>query len=127
MSQENISSQRDLFFEYLFNDPECYQDTRLAFDKAGYEPSYYSAFIGSVRDDIIRRSADQLVSHTPRAVSKLIDSMDEDGTIPKADIRLKAVESVLDRVGITKKQDVSLSIEGESPIFFIPSKVNNND
>jgi hypothetical protein len=48
--------------------------------------------------------------------------MDEDKSIPGADIRLKAVEGVLDRVGINKKQSIELSGDKEQPIFFIPAK-----
>jgi hypothetical protein len=50
--------------------------------------------------------------------------MDEDKSIPGAEIRIKAVEGVLDRIGIAKKQQMELtSAEDSSPIFFIPAKV----
>ncbi len=55
-------------------------------------------------------------------MSKLLETMDEDGTTPKADLRLRAVESVLDRIGLAKKQEMNISVESESPLFIIPEK-----
>jgi hypothetical protein len=48
--------------------------------------------------------------------------MDEDGTIPKAETRLKAIESVLDRVGLAKKQQLDITSESAIPLFILPEK-----
>lgn len=114
--------QQELFLEYLFNDPECDHSVKLAALKAGYSEKYVYPLSRTMSDEILKRSNQKLSLEAPRAVSKLIGAMDEDGSTPKADIRLKAVESVLDRIGLAKKQEMSVSIDSESPLFFIPSK-----
>jgi hypothetical protein len=58
----------------------------------------------------------------PKAVSKLIEAMDEDGKIGKAAERLKAVESVLDRIGLAKKQQVEVTSVSAIPLFILPEK-----
>lgn len=119
----DTNAQQELFLEYLFNDPECQNDTLLACKAAGYSPDYHSTLVKNLQDEILRRANNELARRTPKAVSKLIQMMDEDGSVPKADIRLKAVESLLDRVGLAKKQEMSVSMESETPLFFIPAKV----
>lgn len=120
----DLTAQQELFLEYLFNDPECNRSTVVAAEKAGYTRDYHWNLVRTLKDEILRRSNEELAFQAPKAVSKLIDAMDEDGSIPKGDIRLKAVESVLDRVGLAKKQEMSVSVESESPLFFIPAKAN---
>lgn len=119
---KELTAKQELFLEYLFNDPECFQNTLSAAKKAGYETVSHSTLVRALKDEIISRSADQLALQAPKAVSKLIDSMDEDGSVPRGDIRLKAIESVLDRIGIAKKQQVEVTSNDSTPIFFIPAK-----
>lgn len=120
----DLNAQQELFLEYLFNDPECQNDTQLACTAAGYSLDYHATLVRNLQDEILRRANNELARKTPKAVSKLIQMMDEDGSIPKADIRLKAVESLLDRVGLAKKQEMSISMDTETPLFFIPAKVD---
>ncbi len=62
----------------------------------------------------------------PKAVSRLVETLDEDGSIPKAETRLKAAQDVLDRVGIAKKQQVEIDTGNSSPLFFISSKESSD-
>ena len=119
---KELSPQRELFLEYLFNDSECDGDVKRAAVKAGYSENNAGRMGRELRDEILRRTEDKLVLSAPKAVVRLVDMMDEDGSTPKADIRLKASQDVLDRVGVAKKQDIGITIEAESPIFFIPAK-----
>lgn len=121
MSKE-LTAQQELFLEYLFNDPECDGNTMAAAVKAGYEKTYHYTLVRNLTEEIVSRAQQKLALTAPKAVSRLIRAMDEDKSIPGADIRLKAVESVLDRVGVAKKQQIEMSGNEESPIFFIPAK-----
>lgn len=122
MSEKELNAKQELFLEYLFNDAECMGNTVRAAEKAGYENSYHAALVRSLADEIITRSNQYLALNAPKAVRKLVDAMDEDKSIPGAELRLKAVEAVLDRIGISKKQQVELSSNDSTPIFFIPAK-----
>lgn len=117
-----FTAQQELFMEYLFNDPECGRDTRRACEAAGYEMSYHTALVKLLQDEILQRTNNELAMAAPKASSKLINAMDEDGSVPKAAERLRAVESVLDRIGIAKKQEVSVTSESAIPLFILPEK-----
>lgn len=119
---KELNTQQELFLEYLFHDDECMGNTRKAAEKAGYEYNYCNVLVKNLSEEIVSRSQQYLASNAPKAVRKLVDAMDEDKSIPGADIRLKAVEGLLDRVGLSKKQQVELSGNKEQPIFFIPAK-----
>jgi hypothetical protein len=121
MSKE-LTAQQELFLEYLFNDPECARDTKSACVAAGYELTYHGRLVKSLQDEIMERTNVELAMSAPKASGKLVSMMDEDGTIPKAETRLKAIESVLDRVGLAKKQQLDITSESAIPLFILPEK-----
>lgn len=121
MSRE-LTEQQELFLEYLFNDPECANDTMKACEKAGYIRQSHANLVRTLKDEIVKRAEEELARNAPKAVSGLIKAMNEDGSVPRGDIRLKAVESVLDRIGVAKKQQMEVSSNDSTPIFFIPAK-----
>lgn len=122
-NNEQTTAQRELFLEYLFNDPECNNNSLLAARKAGYSDGYHAKLVRDARDDILQRAELELAKAAPKAVQKLVEAMDEDGTVPKGELRLKAVDSILDRIGVAKKQDIGVQVDTSSPLFMIPSKV----
>jgi hypothetical protein len=48
--------------------------------------------------------------------------LDEDGTTPQAGIRLAAANSLLDRVGIVKKDQLDINMKALHGIFILPPK-----
>lgn len=64
----------------------------------------------------------ELASMAPAAVKGMRDALTEDGSIPKAEIRLKAAEDVLDRVGASKKVTSDLEVKVETPVILMPAK-----
>lgn len=122
MARKELTAQNELFLDYLFHDEECLGSTLRACDKAGYARSYHPVLVRELSEEILTRAQQYLASNAPKAVRKLVDAMDEDKSVPGADIRLKAVEGVLDRVGLNRKQQVELSGNEDQPIFFIPAK-----
>lgn len=119
---KDLTAQQELFLDYLFNDPDCMRDTKRACEAAGYELSYHNKLVSTLQDEILERTNKILAMAGPKAVYKLIDAMDEDGTIPKAAERLRAVESVLDRIGLSKKQEIAVTSESAIPMFILPEK-----
>ncbi len=118
-----LTPKQELFLEYLFNDIECQGNTKLAAERAGYSVAQHSTVVKALKDEILSRTQLEIALKAPQAASKLVSMMDEDGSTPKAEIRLKAVESVLDRVGVAKKQEIDVKADvTASPLFFIPNK-----
>lgn len=120
--QLTLTAQQELFLDYLFNDPDCDRDTKKALHAAGYDITYHGPLVRKLRDEIMERANQELAMAAPKAVSRLINAMDEDGKIGKAAERLKAVESVLDRIGLAKKQQVEVTSVSAIPLFILPEK-----
>jgi endonuclease III-like uncharacterized protein len=60
--------------------------------------------------------------------TRLTDLLDEDGTTPHSNIRLAAANSVLDRVGISKKDQLDINMKAMHGIFILPPKdIPKND
>lgn len=92
-------------FKYLF-DPSIKGDIRKAMTAAGYSANTDPyVVLGPMRDLIIEASKDYLMYNAGAAVMNLV------GVIEKPDelgnnIRLKAIETLLDRVGMGKEQKI---------------------
>ncbi|WGH49985.1 hypothetical protein [Pseudoalteromonas phage vB_PtuP_Slicky01] len=74
------------------------------------------------KDKIIENAITELSLLAPKAVSTIRDAMDEDGSIPKGDIRLKAAEAALDRVGIHNRQ-LKEAVTEHTPVILMPVKI----
>jgi hypothetical protein len=69
-----------------------------------------------------------LSTHSAKAATRLTDLLDEDGTTPHSNIRLAAANSVLDRVGISKKDQLDINMKAMHGIFILPPKdIPKND
>ena len=77
-----------------------------------------------LREEIRNRTLDTISSLAPKAAMQLVDSLVEDGSTPRGEIRLKAAESILDRMGAGKQQSVDITSNDESisPLFVLPGK-----
>jgi hypothetical protein len=121
----DLTPQQDLFLAYLFDkDSEVRGDSIEACLKAGYERSYHARLVKTLRDDIRDRTLDGLTAMAPKAMMQVEASMAEDGSTPRGEVRLKAAETVLDRMGAGKQQAIDITSKDESisPLFILPGK-----
>ena len=91
---------------------------------AGYKEQSRSWLTRSLRDEIIERTRSMLATNSVKAANRNIEGLDADGTVPlnQMDMRLKTAESVLDRVGLGKKQQVEVEGQIMHGIVMLPSK-----
>ena len=91
---------------------------------AGYKEQSRSWLTRSLRDEIIDRTRNMLATNSVKAASRIVEGLDADGTTPlnQMDHRLKTAESVLDRVGLGKKQQVEVEANIMHGIIMLPSK-----
>lgn len=127
MSEIELNPKKELFLEYLFNDAECMGETLLAAKAAGYSSVEHAPLVRSLKDEIIKRTQEKIAFSAPKAALKLVGMLDEDGTTPKGDLRLKAAESVLDRIGVAKRTEMDVKVSSMNPLFFIPAKKEHED
>ena len=48
--------------------------------------------------------------------------MESDNPIPQANVRLQAAQTLLDRVGVSKKERLDVKVETPSGLFILPAK-----
>ena len=97
-------------------------NARHAARLAGYSENSYSKVIRNLKKEITELAETHLSTHSAQAANRLIALLDEDGTTPQASIRLAAANSILDRVGIVKKDQLDINMKALHGIFILPAK-----
>jgi len=93
-----------------------------AMKTAGYEATSRSWLVNSVSNEIVNRTQNYLATHGMKAATNLINAFDEDGMTPKGDIRLKAAESLLNRIGIGSRETVDHNVTALHGVVLLPNK-----
>ena len=95
-----------------------------AMEVAGYNKNSRSNLINSLKHEIVERTRQHLASSSMQAASRLIEGLDADGTIPSSqmDVRLRAASDILDRTGISKRQEIATESRVLHGIVLLPAK-----
>ena len=90
---------------------------------AGYNTSR-SKLMQSMRDEIAARTKDYLAVNGVKAATRIVEGLDADGTTPlnQMDMRMKAAESILDRIGVSKKQTQEITGQVVHGVVLLPAK-----
>jgi len=123
--KRNLTNMQETFLDVLFG--EAQGNPREAARIAGYSPHSYPKVIRNLRKEITELAELHLSTHSAKAANRLITLLDEDGTSPQASIRLAAANSILDRVGITKKDQLDINMKAVHGIFILPAKEKPNE
>ena len=118
--KRNLTDMQEKFLDVLFG--EAKGNPRKAARIAGYSEHSYPKVIRNLKKEITELAETHLSTHSAKAATRLTDLLDEDGTTPHANIRLAAANSVLDRVGITKKDQLDINMKAMHGIFILPPK-----
>ena len=120
--KRNLTDMQEKFLDVLF--AEAKGNPREAARLAGYSKNSYSKVIRNLKKEITELAENHLSTHSAQAANRLITLLDEDGTTPQASIRLAAANSILDRVGIIKKDQIDVNMKALHGIFILPAKDN---
>ena len=118
--KRNLTDMQEKFLDVLF--AEAKGNPREAARLAGYSENSYSKVIRNLKKEITELAENHLSTHSAQAANRLITLLDEDGTTPQACIRLAAANSILDRVGIVKKDQLDINMKALHGIFILPAK-----
>ena len=118
--KRNLTDMQETFLNVLFG--EAQGNPREAARIAGYSDHSYPKVVRNLRKEITELAELHLSTHSAKAATRLITLLDEDGTSPQASIRLAAANSILDRVGITKKDQLDINMKAVHGIFILPAK-----
>ena len=119
--KKNLTEKQEKFLNELMANGGHVKNAVAA---AGYKEQSRSWLTRSLRDEIIDRTRNMLATNSVKAANMIIEGLDADGTTPlnQMDMRLKTAETILDRVGLGKKQQVELEGNIMHGIIMLPSK-----
>ena len=117
---KELSDKQKQFLKNLFG--EAQGDPKAAAELAGHSPTSYPKGVQGLKDEIIERAESVLAAHSPKAAISMANAIDDDGSIPGANIRMEAAKQVLDRVGLVKKEKIDINAKVAHGIFILPPK-----
>ena len=122
--KRNLTDMQEKFLDVLFT--EARGNPQEAARIAGYSEHSYPKVVRNLKKEITELAETHLSTHSAKAVNRVITLLDEDGTTPQAGIRLAAANSILDRVGLGKKDSLDINMKAMHGIFILPAKDGTN-
>lgn len=107
---------------FLDNIVSCNGNLKQAAELAGYAPGSYTTIAKGLRKEIIEIAENIMASSAPQAALKVVEMVTSDNPLPQANIRLQAAQTLLDRVGLGKKDKLEVDVQGSQGLFILPAK-----
>lgn len=114
-----LSEQQTTFLDALFENNGNFSK---ACEIAGYSTGSIAHLKQSLADEIIERSRSILVGGSIKAANKLVNTIDSPEIERGDNIRLQAAESLLNRVGLGKKDTVEHNVTAVHGVVLLPPK-----
>ena len=114
-----ISEKEELFLSNLFSNGGAV--VAAAVD-AGYVKGSVGWLRNKLADEIIRRSKNLLATASVKATQRLINTIDSPEISRGDDVRLKAAESLLNRVGLGKEETHNHNVQAIHGVVLLPAK-----
>jgi len=119
-NNKQLTKKQQKFLDCLI---ETDGNPKEAAELAGYSGNHYQ-IVKSLKTEIIDLATDVLANSAPEAAFKLVDIMKTNKPIPQIGNKLQAAQSILDRVGVIKKErlDINHNMNGGGGVFILPAK-----
>ena len=120
-AKRELTSKQQIFLDTFISNGG---NTLNAIEVAGYSPTSRRWLVRSLKNEIIELTRPHLAGASFKAANRLLEGRDADGTLPSSqmDTRLKAANDILDRVGISKRQEIEHTGEIVHGVVLLPSK-----
>ena len=118
-SQREISEQQENFLTNLFDNGGNVTDAALS---AGYSKGSVTWLRTSLADEIINRTKNILSMNAFKAATRLVSTIDNPVPERGDDLRFRAAESLLNRVGLGKQETTNLNVQAVHGIVLLPPK-----
>jgi len=117
--KRELTTQQQLFLDLLFENGG--QVTAAAVD-AGYSRGSAAWLRRNLADEIVERTKDILSMNALRAANRLVATIDNPAPERGDDLRLKAAESLLNRVGVKQAEEVNHNVTAVHGVVLLPPK-----
>ena len=104
-ANKKLTDKQQLFLDNILT---TQGDLKLSAELAGYSGNHYQV-IKSLKEEIVELASNVLAREAPKAAFKLVEVMTAADAIPQANVKLQAAQTVLDRVGLGKKEKFEIS------------------
>ena len=117
-TNRDLTDKQQKFLDCLI---ETKGDLKLSAELAGYAGNHYQV-IRSLKHEIVELASDVLAREAPSAAFKLVEMMGSSTAVPQANVKLQAAQTILDRVGVTKKEKLDVNHTVTNSVFILPEK-----
>ena len=117
-SNRKLTEKQQSFLDNLI---QTGGDPKQAAELAGYSGNHYQV-IQTLKEEIVDLASDVLARSAPQAAFKLVEVMTSDDAIPQVSTKLQAAQTILDRVGVSKKERLDVNHNVNGGIFVLPEK-----
>ena len=118
VKERNLTEKQQAFLDNLITTGG---NPKEAAELAGYSGNYHQV-IKSLREEVIQLASDVLARSAPQAAFKLVEIMNSDAPIPQVGNKLTAAQTILDRVGVAKRDRLDVTHQSAGGIFILPEK-----
>ena len=119
-NKRKLTEQQQTFLSVLATSAKG--DINKALNIAGYKETSYYNVINSLKDEIVDVATKILAKSAPQASQKLVEILNSDAPIPQVNAKLQAAQTLLDRVGVAKRDKLDVTHTATSGIFLLPEK-----
>lgn len=116
--KKNLTEKQQSFLDNLV---VTKGDFKKAAELAGYSGNYHQV-IKSLKEEVIELASDVLARSAPQAAFKLVEIMNTDKPVPQVSNKLQAAQTILDRVGVAKRDRLDVTHKAAGGIFILPEK-----
>ena len=117
-TRRKLTEKQESFLNNLI---ETKGNLKLSAELAGYSGNHYQV-LRSLKSEIVDLASDVLAREAPHAAFKLVEVLDSDTALPQANVKLQAAQTILDRVGLGKKERLDVNHNVQGGIFILPEK-----
>lgn len=117
-TKRQLTEKQQLFLEHLV---ETQGDAKKAAELAGYT-SHYHHVVKGLKNEILEMTNEILANSAPKAAFKLVEIMESNRPIVQANNKLAAAQTLLDRVGVGRKETIDVNHRVGGGIFLMPDK-----
>jgi len=89
---------------------------------AKYSKTSAYAAIRSVKDELIEIAETIMIQYGPKAAQTQVDILIAKKPVPQANVKLSASQSILDRIGLGKKDSLMVEHAVSGGLFILPAK-----
>lgn len=118
--KRELNEQQQKFLDALAH--EARGNIKQALAIAGYAETSQSNIVSSLKDEIVEVATKILAKSAPMASQKLVEILMSDDPIPQVNAKLQAAQTLLDRVGVAKRDKLDVTHTATSGIFILPDK-----